>query len=381
MDTITHIVLGATLGDAILGRRLGKKAMVLGAVAQSLPDIDFVASFWLDTPHDVYAHRGITHSLLFVLVLGLLLAGASAWKYKEYPISRQRWLFFWSLQLLVHIVLDAFNAYGTGWFEPFSHHRFSFNVLFVADPFFSVWLGISFLALLILKKDNPARKGWIGFGLILSCSYLGYCIINKNRIASAVQKELQRQQITETRFFTTPTPMNSWLWYIVVADQHGYYTGYRSVFDKQPTIDFHYFPRNDSLLTPFRKDEGVRPLLKFCQGYYTIDRWKGGGLVFNDLRFGQIKGWEDGQAPFVFHYFLEHPDDNTVIVQRGRFAGWNRQTVRDFIKRIGGIKIRRNQTPEIYREMEKDRKDQEKDAKENTEKEMGKNGKEQKGNK
>ena len=59
-------------------------------------------------------------------------------------------MFFFILQLCIHVFLDAFNAYGTGWFEPFSHYRVSFNVLFVADPFYSVWLGISFLALLIL---------------------------------------------------------------------------------------------------------------------------------------------------------------------------------------------------------------------------------------
>src|SRR6266567_8568264 len=154
MDSITHIVLGATVGDALLGRRLGKKAMLLGALAQSLPDIDFIASSWLDTSHDVAAHRGITHSLLFVIVVGLLLALAAERRWRHAGISPGRWVFFFILQLWIHIFLDAFNAYGTGWFEPFSHYRVSFNVLFVADPFYSVWLGISFLALLILKRGD-----------------------------------------------------------------------------------------------------------------------------------------------------------------------------------------------------------------------------------
>jgi len=58
--------------------------------------------------------------------------------------------------------------------------------------------------------------------------------------------------------------------------------------------------------------------------------------VFNDLRFGQMKGWEDAQAHFVFHYFLQRPADNAVIVQRGRFAGWDRATFLAFIRRIRG---------------------------------------------
>lgn len=355
MDSITHIVLGATIGEAMLGRRLGKKAMLVGALAQSLPDIDFIASSWMDTSRDVWAHRGITHSLLFVVCVAPMLAFAArrvfrGWRVagvrepaiggreaaKEGPLSMKAWCLFFGFQLLVHIVLDAFNAYGTGWFEPFSQYRLSFHVLFVADPFYSVWLGIAFLGLLILKKDNRVRRRfWVRFGLILSSLYLGYCIANKFSIDARVRKELQRQQIAYTRYFTTPTPLNSWLWYIVAEDQNGFHTGYLSVFDRKPEIEFEYFPRNDSLLDPFRRHEDVQNLLRFSQGYYTVDRWED-RLVFNDLRFGQMKGWEDARAGFVFHYFLEQPGDNMVIVQRGRFAGWDARTIGAFVRRIKG---------------------------------------------
>ncbi|HEY6901521.1 MAG TPA: metal-dependent hydrolase, partial [Puia sp.] len=65
MDSITHIVLGATVGEALAGRKLGKRAMLLGAIANSFPDIDFIGSFWMGTARDVWTHRGITHSILF----------------------------------------------------------------------------------------------------------------------------------------------------------------------------------------------------------------------------------------------------------------------------------------------------------------------------
>jgi inner membrane protein len=67
-----------------------------------------------------------------------------------------------------------------------------------------------------------------------------------------------------------------------------------------------------------------------------MDRWEDGTLVFNDLRFGQEKGWEDPDGRFVFHYFLERPGENAVIVQRGRFAGWDAATILAFIRRIRG---------------------------------------------
>jgi inner membrane protein len=335
MDSITHIVLGAVIGEAIAGRRLGKKAMLFGAIAQSLPDIDFIVSFGLDTSHDVLAHRGFTHSFLFAALVTLLLAFAARRWAADRSIPFSNWAFFFGAQLLVHIFLDAFNVYGTGWFEPFSHYRVSFNALFVADPFFSVWAGIAFCALLILKKDSTARKYWSRLALIGSGIYLLYGVMNKSRIDTRAEKELARQGIAYSRYFSTPTPLNNWLWYIVAEDKDGFRIGYASVFDSDPRIPFRFIPRNDSLLNGFRTRDDVRHLLRFSQGYYTVDHWEN-GLVFNDLRFGEIRGWEDPHARPVFHYFIERLGDNAVIVQRGRFAGWNGTTFRAFIKRIEG---------------------------------------------
>jgi len=334
MDSLTHIVLGAAIGEVLAGRRLGKKALLLGAIAQSLPDIDFVASFWLDTARDVWAHRGITHSFLFLLVMTPLLSWLARRLYPRSGMSRKDWWLFFGLQLFIHIFIDAFNAYGTGWFEPFNHDRIAFHVLFVADPFFSVWPGIAFIALLLLKRTHPARRKWAWAGIVLSSVYLCYCVGNKASVDAHAKAELLRQQIPYTRYLSTPTPLNNWLWYIVAEDSGGYYTGYRSVFDRRP-IRFRYQPRNSGLLQPFLRNRDVRYLLRFSRGFYTIEQW-GDTTVFNDMRFGEMKGWEDPKARFVFHYFLQYPGGNSVVVQRGRFWGWNRHTLSVFIRRIRG---------------------------------------------
>jgi len=266
-----------------------------------------------------------------------LLAWAAGRLNRASGMTRGQWWFFFGFQLFIHIFLDAFNAYGTGWFEPFDHYRVSFNTLFVADPFYSGWLGISFFALLLLRRNSRMRRFWVLFGLIASSFYLYYCVLNKYKVDKLVRRELQRQHLPYDRYFTTPTPLNSCLWYIVAEDSAGYHTGYISVFDRQQTIGFRYFPRNDSLLRfgSFRSRGDVRALLRFSEGYYTLEHWKD-TLVFNDLRFGEMRGWEDPQARFVFHYYLEYPGNNRVIVQRGRFAGWNAETLRAFVRRIRG---------------------------------------------
>jgi inner membrane protein len=334
MDSLTHIVLGAAIGEILAGRTLGKKALLIGAFANSLPDIDFVASFWMPTARDIWAHRGLTHSFLFILIMTPLLTLFMQRVMPNSGMTRRRWYIFFSIQLFAHIFIDAFNAYGTGWFEPFDHHRISFHVLFVADPFFSVWLGISFVALLVLKTKHPARRKWAWAGLLLSSLYLVYCITNKLRIDDHAKDDLAAQHHTYTRYFSTPTPLNNWLWYIVAEDSGGFYTGYRSMFDHKPT-QFRFQPKARRLLKPFMDQPYVHYLMRFSQGFYTCENW-GDTVVFNDLRFGEMKGWEDPKARFVFHYFLQRPDANEVIVQRGRFAGWDRRTLRIFIRRIEG---------------------------------------------
>lgn len=335
MDSLTHIALGACMGDAFAGRQLGKRAMFLGAVAQSVPDVDFFATFWTSISENLLAHRGFTHSILFVLLISPLLAWLAVRLHKPHDLSYTKWLQFFGVQALIHLLLDGMNVYGVGWFEPFSHHRVSYNWIFVADPFYSVWLGIAFLMLLILRRNHPSRAWWIRFGVGMSSIYLLYCGLNKLKVDRDVRQIMAMQQVDYSKYFTTPTPMNSWLWFVVAANDSGYHIGYRSVFDKEKKIDFTYIPKNDSLFSGVRDREDLRRLVRFSKGYYSIQRWTD-TLVFNDLRFGQMIGWRDPHARFAFYYYLEHQGENKLLVQRGRFQGWDGDAFRTLVKRIRG---------------------------------------------
>ena len=335
MDTLTHIALGACIGEVIAGKQLGKKALFLGAFAQSIPDLDFIASFFLPLTSDLLAHRGFTHSFLFIALITPLLAWASLRIFRRADMSMGKWAFFWGLQIFIHVFIDAFNAYGTGWFEPFSHYRVSFNTMFVADPLFTLWPLIAFVALLVLKTASPKRKKWARIALTLSASYLLLGIVFKSVIEGNIKKSLGEKQITSTRHFSTPTPLNNMLWYVVVQSDSGFYIGYRSLFDKQDTMSFRYVCRNASLLGSFSNQTELKRLVRFSQGYYYADRWHD-TLVFNDLRFGEIAGWAETTPRCVFYYNLAHPEANELIVQRGRFANWDANALVKFLRRIKG---------------------------------------------
>lgn len=336
MDSLTHIALGACIGELCAGKSLGKKALLIGAVAQSIPDIDFIASFWNSPASDLLAHRGFTHSFLFIVITAYPLALIAArWQWLP-RMSVRKWTGFLLLELFVHLFLDAFNAYGTAWFEPFSHYRVSFHTLFVADPLFSISIGIGALLLTFFPLTHSARKNWARIAILISTIYLTYALINKRLIATSVEDSLAHQQINYKRYFTTPTPGNVWLWNVVAEGDDGFYIGYRSVFDKAEFIPFQFFNKNDNLLDAIDNHEDIQHLKRFSEGYYVISTYDG-KLVFNDLRFGQMLGWENPTAPFVFYYYLEHPSDNELLIQRGRFARWNYESAISFLKRIRGL--------------------------------------------
>ena len=66
MDSLTQVVLGAAVGEAVLGKKVGIKAAIVGAIAGTIPDLDVLASPWLDAVEKLMYHRSITHSFLFL---------------------------------------------------------------------------------------------------------------------------------------------------------------------------------------------------------------------------------------------------------------------------------------------------------------------------
>lgn len=326
------------MGEAFAGKTVGKKAMIWGIVAQSIPDIDFIAALWLPMHDNLLAHRGFTHSILFALIITPFLAGMAYRIHRPHNISFARWCAFIGAVVLGHIFIDAFNNYGVGWFEPFSHKRISFNSIYVVDPFFSILPAIAFLLLLIFRRKNKWRNMIWKLGLFLPACYLSYSLGNKWYVTQETRKTLALRHIHYNRLLTTPAPLQTWLWFVVAEQDSGFVTTYRSVFDDGRNAHEYYFPRNEQLrkLTP--ADAPLAQLTRFSQGWYTFEKRKD-TLLFNDLRFGQVTGWQKPDHGFAFYYYLLPPLDNLLAVQRGRFANWNNKTFWGLLKRVKGERL------------------------------------------
>jgi len=194
------------MGEAFAGKTVGKKAMLWGILAKSIPDVDFIASFWLQTSDNLLAHRGITHSFLFALLITPIIAGFAYSIHKPHNISLKKWILFIGSVIFIHLFLDAFNNYGVGWFEPFSHVRISFNTIYIADPFFSIIPFIALLMLLFIKQKCTGRQWIWKTGLIIPFLYLLYSLTNKFYVTAETEKILAAQNINYNKLLITPAP-------------------------------------------------------------------------------------------------------------------------------------------------------------------------------
>lgn len=143
----------------------------------------------------------------------------------------------------------------------------------MADPFFTLPLLLAFSVLVIGQGRYSTRFGCALLALVLPLGYTSYAYLNKSRIESAIQHSLADQHIQNTAYFTTPTPFNTWLWYVVAASEDGYHVGYRSVFEpRDVATSFTYFPRREDLLVETDDSVAVNALIQFANGYYTVER-------------------------------------------------------------------------------------------------------------
>tara|TARA_R110002049_G_scaffold46801_1_gene135853 strand:- start:7893 stop:8891 length:999 start_codon:yes stop_codon:yes gene_type:complete len=299
MDSLTQIVLGAAVGEAVLGRKIGNKAMLYGAIAGTIPDLDIFSSYFTDTVSALEIHRGFTHSIVFSVLFAPIFAFIVS-KYEAYKnIKNWSWLFF--LAFVTHPILDAHTTWGTQLFWPLDI-RLAFKNVFVVDPLYT----LPFLIFLILamrqKKESKKRRFYNNSGLIISSSYLLITLVLKGITYQTFKKELAEQNIIYKEIETKPSPLNTILWSANVETENAYLIGNSSFFDSKP-IFFSRYPKNHYLLGDLKNHPKVKRMIAISKGWYTINK-KNNVLYFNDLRFGLLS-MKPNAENFVFKYKIE----------------------------------------------------------------------------
>jgi len=157
MDSLTQIVLGAAVGEAVLGKKVGNKAMLYGAIAGTIPDLDVLARYFTDTVTATEWHRGFSHSISFSLVFAPVL-GWLVWQLNKKTNATWKdwsWLMFWGL--FTHPILDAFTTWGTQLFWPLKT-RLAFQSIFVIDPLYTLPFVVCLILAARQKREAKALR-------------------------------------------------------------------------------------------------------------------------------------------------------------------------------------------------------------------------------
>ncbi|MBE7691063.1 metal-dependent hydrolase [Tenacibaculum piscium] len=306
MDSLTQIILGAAVGEAVLGRKIGNKAMFYGAIAGTIPDLDVLASFFTDKVTALYIHRGFTHSIVF----SVLFAPIFAWivtRYEKYKnFKNWTWLFF--LAFVTHPILDAHTTWGTQLFWPFDI-RLAFKTIFVIDPLYTIPFLVFLIFAMTQKRVHKKRAFYNKMGLIISSSYLVLTFLLKWLAFNQFEKALENQNIEYSEIDTRPSPLNTILWSANVQTEDAFLLANYSFFDTKP-ITFTKHLKNHHLLGNLSKNETVKRMISISEGWFTINK-KNEELYYNDLRFGFLSIKPNAEN-FVFKYKITVDNSGNV---------------------------------------------------------------------
>tara|TARA_R110002096_G_scaffold37102_4_gene103234 strand:+ start:9951 stop:10964 length:1014 start_codon:yes stop_codon:yes gene_type:complete len=315
LDSLTQIVLGGAVGEAVLGKKVGNKAILWGAIGGTIPDLDTFVGNFLDPVSSLEIHRGFSHSIVFAILIAPILGylvNRIYRKKKETDWWGWTQLFFWSV--FTHPILDAFTTWGTQLFWP-SEWRIAIQSIFVIDPIYTIPFLISLVAVMVFKRNNANRSKWNKFGLIWSTSYLLITLLIKAYVNFDFEEKLKTQKISYLNFESRPSPLNTILWSFNVEQETDFLIGYTSLFDSKETLELKRFPKNEALLKPYRNHPDVERLIKLTKGLYVIEKIEN-SLHMHDLRFGLMERFNGEPGEFVFTYIIENINGEIIISRK-----------------------------------------------------------------
>lgn len=301
MDSLTQIVLGAAVSNAFLGKKLGNRSIVYGAIIATLPDLDvWIAKLFFDPITQVEIHRGVSHSILFYLILSLLLAYFLKKTESKNEISYKNSYVAIFFILLTHSILDIFTTWGTQIFWPF-FDKIALKSIFVIDPLYTFPLLICLIFSMFKPKNNSKRYKWNNLGLTLSSIYLMITLFLQFIVNHKVINELDKQGFSYEKVVVKPTAMNTILWNIIIEKEDEFLLSEYSFFDSKP-IQFEKHVKNHDYIDFIKNENIVKQLKHISEDQYIITK-NDGNLIFNDLRFGLLKK-DEKNIQYAFSYLI-----------------------------------------------------------------------------
>jgi inner membrane protein len=303
VDPLTHGFLGAAIAQSTFTRTLGKKSLIIGAIAAMIPDMDMVASLFGPMAEFTY-HRSITHSFWFPFVLAWALS--SFLNKRDCAENRWRWFALIALVTGSHPFLDICTSYGTQFLAPFTNLRIKWNLISVLDIGFTLPLMVTVFTGLYLWRTSLKHVQIVGcIGLAFAFIYLGGCKHIQGHIESRVAKA-----DTWTFFEVHPTPFQPFM-------RHAYATksGYACVSflhykQSQPELWRCRAQDNSLIVQDFLKTPEAQTFLWYAGNNIYIEHDAENHVIrLHDIRyslpsspFSGVWGIESAYDPITKHF-------------------------------------------------------------------------------
>ncbi len=313
MDSLTQLTLGAAVGEATLGRRVGRKAIFWGALLGTLPDLDVFIPLG-DPVKDFTYHRSFSHSIFVLSLLTPLFVRLILKLHPQTDLHRRGWTRLVWLVFMTHVLLDCFTVYGTQIFWPLWDYPVGWASVFIIDPLYTAPLLIGVTLALVMTRNNDRGHLATRAALAFSTLYLAWSVGAKLYVTARVEASLIRQAVSYEKLLVSAGPFNTVLWRIVAMQGDGhYYEGFYSLLDGYGEVTLERFGSRTELLAGIDRHWPVQRLQWFSKGFYKV--WqRGDAIVVSDLRMGY-------EPDYVFSFVVgreNNPHVAPVPVERIR---------------------------------------------------------------
>lgn len=311
MDSITHIVMGAAIGDRLLGKKIGRKAAWMGALAKTFPDFDLFYSGLNDPRKYILYHRSYTHSFIIETLMAIPLSYIMYLLFRK-KITYKSSLLFWLVCMWAHSLVDVCTNYGTRIFLPFTQKLYSLNNIAIADIFLTLPILLLVTIALFYKNSSKGRSRLMNISLIYSVLYFVFTFINKSAADKVFNASIKENNIEVKNYMSNPTILNSWLWYGVVQNDSNLYIAEFTLLSKNQKPIWKKYAVNKALLKE-SKSKDARMLEWFSQGFYFTQKNEDTLEVFIP-KFGRGNLDEtDAKKTFLFYYKIYKKGDEWIM--------------------------------------------------------------------
>lgn len=315
MDTITHGIAGAVIAKAGFSKRLGRIGTITGIVASVLPDTDTLLRFVGEETFIRY-HRAIGNSVFFMIPIALIVA----FVFNKISKTKALGIFFLLalIEFAAHDFLDLQTSFGTMLLYPFSDRRFSLDLVFIVDFYYTTILLVGIILTYIWKGKGELISRT---AIVLIIIYTGFCAYNHSKALNLARNFASNNKIEAINISSLPQPLSPFRWANYIETEKEIYKGfvdlrgrtyendigntylgrfeakYNSPKDMQYMV-WEKFP-DSSLVNKALSLNGLKFFLWFARFPVLLEEKEDGDLHilrFFDLQFGTL----EDRYPFLY---------------------------------------------------------------------------------